>query len=155
MSKRTENDEIEDSEEISRINKKLKTCSFNYLEHKIQKVCFFLSISNFHFTLLLISFRFKEYGGGLIMCVKENNPDEGIISTPSSSSCPFSANLSFHSIKDDEKGENEDDLKLKDDEELSLSNESAGEAENSEQLELSELEELLDAGMLNLYEIII
>lgn len=28
----------DDNETIHRINKKLKTCSYNYLEHKIQKV---------------------------------------------------------------------------------------------------------------------
>ncbi|XP_065201300.1 microprocessor complex subunit DGCR8-like isoform X2 [Planococcus citri] len=127
MSKRTESDEIEDSEEISRINKKLKTCSFNYLEHKIQ----------------------KEYGGGLIMCVKENNADDGSISVPSSSHCPFPANSNFHPEKDIsiEKDENFEDLKTKDEDELSLSNESVGDVENSEELELSELEELLDADL--------
>ncbi len=56
--KRNREDEGEEDEEaISRINQKLKTCTYNYLEHKIQKVCDFRlnNLFYFHFNVILIT----------------------------------------------------------------------------------------------------
>lgn len=82
------------------------------------------------------------------MCIKENKADcSNNDNNPPPSSCPFSGSTSFNFVKDepDESTICENDIKLKDDD--NSSSESVSEAENVKELELSELEELLDAGI--------